>query len=273
VATITGLPAFAHDSFLNRRNLLGRHLDAEIAARDHHRIGFDEDRVQGLDRSRLLELRHDAGAIADDLSGFDDVGGPLHERQRDPVDAECQAEAQVGAVLLGHRRQRQHDPRHVHALAVRQHAAVDDRRLGKVLARLLDLEAKPAIVEQQFGAGLQRGEDLGVRQRRARRIAGLVAVEIEPEARAFDQLHRTVRERADAQLRTLQVEQHTDRAADVDFDRADEIEPLLVLGIGAVAEVQPEHVGAGTHQGLNRGAVAARGSERGDDLGIAGTFH
>src|SRR5213595_676569 len=31
-----------------------------------------------------------------------------------------------------------------------------------------------------------------------------------PKARAFDQLHRTIRERAHAQLRTLQVEQHTE---------------------------------------------------------------
>jgi hypothetical protein len=98
-------------------------------------------------------------------------------------------------------------------------------------------------------------------------------VEIEPERLAFDQLHRAVPEGADAQLRTLEVEEHADRLAEVAFDGADQVEPLLVIGMGAVAEVEPEHVGAGAHQRLDGAAVRARRPEGRDDLGVAGTLH
>ena len=77
-------------------------------------------------------------------------------------------------------------------------------------------------------------------------------------------------EGTDAQLRSLQVEQHADRAADIRLDRADQLQPLLVVGVRAVAEVQAEDISAGAHQRLDGGAVRARGAERGDDLGVAG---
>ena len=60
------------------------------------------------------------------------VFGPLHERQRDPVDAELEPEVEVGAVLRGQRRDRQQHRRHVDALALGQHAAGDDAGLGEI---------------------------------------------------------------------------------------------------------------------------------------------
>ena len=50
VATITGRPsarARADDLLLHARHLLERHLEPEIAARDHHAIGDVEDRRRG----------------------------------------------------------------------------------------------------------------------------------------------------------------------------------------------------------------------------------
>ena len=134
--------AGAHDALLDRRHLLGRHLHAEVAARDHHRVGLGEDRIQALDRRRLLELGDDAGAV------------PARSRLTSAMSsARCtndsatqsmpsvRPKSRSAPVLVGQRRQRQHHAGHVDALAVGQHAAVDDAGLGEVGAALLDLAA------------------------------------------------------------------------------------------------------------------------------------
>ena len=59
VATMTGMPrarALARDFFLDARHALERHLEAEIAARDHHRLAAVEHFVQPRDRFRPFEL-------------------------------------------------------------------------------------------------------------------------------------------------------------------------------------------------------------------------
>jgi hypothetical protein len=98
-------------------------------------------------------------------------------------------------------------------------------------------------------------------------------IEVEAERGARLQADRTGGEGADAQLGPLQVEQHADRPAGLALDTADEFQPFLVLGVGAVAEVQAEDVRAGVEQGADGGEVGARGAERGDDLGVAKAAH
>ncbi|MNT12346.1 hypothetical protein D3C72_1472710 [compost metagenome] len=238
--------------------MLGRHLHAKVAARDHHRIGLGQNRLQAVDRSGLLQLGYDASTTLNDLPDLHDVGGALHERQRDPIDTQRESEVEVGTVLLGQRRQRQHHAWHVHALAVRQHATVDDARVGMVRAARHDFEPQFAVVEQQFDPGLERREDLRVRQRHTGRVTGLVAIEVEAKGHALGEPDRPGGEGADAQLRALQVKQHADRAAKVRFDGADQVEPLLVVGVGAMAEIQAEDVCARAHERLNGRAVGAR---------------
>ena len=61
VATTTGLPArraAARHELLDARHLFERHLDAEIAARHHQRVGEVEDLVEPVHRLRLLDLGH-----------------------------------------------------------------------------------------------------------------------------------------------------------------------------------------------------------------------
>ena len=55
--------------------------------------------------------------------------------------------------------------------------------------------------------------------------------------------------------------------------RAPPCEDRGVVLVGAVAEVQPEHVGAGLGQRLDRLGRAAGGAEGGDDAGAAGADH
>jgi galactarate dehydratase len=111
-----------------------------------------------------------------------------------------------------------------------------------------------------------------MRQIRARRIARLVR-EVEPERGAGRQRNRAVGERSDAQLRALHVGQHADRTPDALLDGADLLQPLAVLLVRAVAEIEPEHVDAGEKQRTDHGLARARRAERRDDLGIAVSAH
>src|SRR5678816_4222 len=69
-----------------------------------------------------------------------------------------------------------------------------------------------------------------------------LAVEIEAESLALFELNRAVREGADAQLRSLKVQQDADRPSALAFHLADDRQATLVILVRSVAEVQPEHV-------------------------------
>ena len=104
VATTTGLPAARPARvicFCTPGHFLQRHLDAEIAARHHQRVGEIQDFVEPVHRLRLLDLGHHHGAAARDLLRLGDVLRPLDERQRHPVDAGVEGGFEIGAVLFG----------------------------------------------------------------------------------------------------------------------------------------------------------------------------
>ena len=61
VATTTGLPTparHARDALLQAGHALERHFHAEVAARDHQRVGNRENFLEARDRLRLLDLGH-----------------------------------------------------------------------------------------------------------------------------------------------------------------------------------------------------------------------
>ena len=125
-----------------------------------------------------------ARAVADQRAGLVDVFGPLHERQRDPVGAELEAVLEVAAVLGGERGERNDLVGDVDALALGELAAHLDAGHRVAVAAALDLEAQLAVVEQELQAGLQHGEDFGMRQADALRGARR-GIEVEPQRRAF----------------------------------------------------------------------------------------
>ena len=71
--------AGGEDALLQRRHGLGRHLDAEIAARHHDAVALLDDLVEMVDGGGLLELGHDGGAAGHQLLQLGDVVGVLHE--------------------------------------------------------------------------------------------------------------------------------------------------------------------------------------------------
>ena len=109
VATITGMPrwraartmVFCTTGTSSGSSSTPRSPRATITA-----VAQVEDRVQVLQRRRLFDLGQHRGAALHQLAQLGHVGGPLHEGQRHPVDADAQREGQVVAVLGGQRRQR-----------------------------------------------------------------------------------------------------------------------------------------------------------------------
>ena len=168
---LAGAAPGARHLLLHARHLFERHLDAEIAARDHQRIGEIDDLVEPVDRLRLLDLGHHRGAAAGDLLGFGDVLRALDEGERDPVDAGGERGFEIGAVLVGQRRERNRRVGQAHALAVGKFAADLDAGDDAPRRHLGGDEPDLAVVEQQRVAGLDGGEDFRMRQVHPRCVA------------------------------------------------------------------------------------------------------
>ncbi len=260
------------DPLLHARHVLGRHFDAEIAARHHQPVGKFDDLAEPIDRRRLFELDHDPGPAGDELASLGDVVGPLHEREGDPIRALFEREGEIGAVLFGHRRQRQDRIRHVDALAVGKRAADATQRLGKTLAAGLGLEPHLAVVEQQLGPGAQRFEYLRMREGRAVLVPG-PSVEVESETLPGAQFDRTRSKGAEPQLRPLQIGQDADRPPGRAFDVPDGFEPRAMFGMSSVTEIEAEDVDSGLEQGADLLQGRARRAESGDNLGAASAPH
>ena len=258
-------------SFCTLRHALERHLEAEIAARHHHRVGGAEDRVDVVDRGRALDLgderRAPVARLGDDRARHAQVLGGLHEAERHEVDALRQAEAQVGDVLRRQRRGRQRHARQVDALLLAERPAADDRRRRGLAVGRLDAQLDAPVVEQQLVARPHRLGQAGEGRRDPPGAADEVAGR-DLQRRAGDEVDRlAVHQSPGADLRPGQILEDGDvpprprgRGADAGDDGA-------VLRVGAVREVQPEDVRAGGDEGVERAFGGAGRAHGGDDLG------
>ena len=214
---------------------------------------------------------------ADQPASLGDVLGPLHEGQRDPVDAQ--------------RRGRRRGPRGPSRSAPRSAArtpgtltplrsdsgAADRRRAvsAKSAPQLLDAQPQLAVVEQQLGAGAaapRRSPDAAAA--RASASPGLSRSRSRRKRRAGFEL-RPGRRRRCRRAASGPAGRAARRSAGrrrVSIARMMSQRALVVL-VRAVAEVEPEHVGAGAEQRLDGLRVGAGGPEGGDDLGVAVAAH
>ena len=134
VATITGRPtarAERDDLFLNSRNLLQRHFETEIAARNHDAVCLGQNRVQMLDCGRPLNLRdnrHGSTGFAHQFLRSNHIVSGLHEAERHEVDAKFETEAQIGRVLVGNAGCGQTHAWSIDSLVLTKQATGHDRR-------------------------------------------------------------------------------------------------------------------------------------------------
>ena len=105
--------------FLNDWDFFRRHLDAQIAASDHHSIGSFEDFFQVVDGLRLLQFCDQGSIVAvadDDLLDHVHVGGRAHEGKRNHIHAVFEAELEILAIFFGHGGNRQRGAGQIDAL-------------------------------------------------------------------------------------------------------------------------------------------------------------
>ena len=203
---------------------------------------------------------------------FHQVFRSLHEGQRDPVDVGFERGGQVGAVLLGQGAGGQDGVGQADALAIGNLATdldLGDRHLAVVLD---DAQPEAAVVDQQAVAGLERVDDLRMRQR----DAGDVAIELltmEGELRADLQEDRTIGEGADAQLGALQVGEDADGAAGLGLDLANGRHVVAQLLVVGVAHVDAEAVRTRLVEPGDHVLVGGGGAQSCKNLDLAVSSH
>ena len=159
-----------NDAFLEHRHLLGRQLDAQVAAGNHYRVGHVQDLVEIVDRLALFELDHQwrgAPDVAHQLVGCPHLRRGAHEGQRDIVDAQLlESERHVRAVLFGDRRRGHRHAWQVDALVLAQRATLFDARPDLAVFGPLHGEAD-APVGQAVGRDdlVERITEVGRRRR------------------------------------------------------------------------------------------------------------
>ncbi len=112
--------AQVHELRLHQRQRVVVDFDAQITARNHHRVGGLDDRVHVAHAALILDFGDDFRArtqAVQKVAQQQDVVALAHERQRHEVDARLDTGAHVALVLLGQRRQVHHHPRQVHVPA------------------------------------------------------------------------------------------------------------------------------------------------------------
>ncbi len=158
--------------------------------------------------------------------------------------------------------------RDVHPLAVGQNPPDQTPGLGVFGAAPFGLQPHFAVIDEQFGAGFEGLEDFGMRQRRAVLVSG-PAVEIQAKARPGREFDRALGKSAEPQFWSLQIGKDPDRAPGIALHLADRLQPGQMVGVGAVTEIEPEHVDPGVKQTPDLFRARTGGAESGDDFRAA----
>ena len=269
---LAGAAAGARDLLLDAGHGFQRHLDAEVAARHHQRVGQLDDLVEPGDRLRLLDLRHQQRAAARDLARLGQIVRPLDEGQRHPVDAGCQHGVEVARSLSV-------SAPTGRSVSGRLTPFLSEILLPATTVQTIDLPSQRtafssqlAVVDQQAMAGLDRLQDFRMRQvtRVSSPGAGLSSsVKVWPAASSS----LAVGELADAQLRPLQVGQNADRPAE--RSSTARMRPTSVrISSWSVWLILMRNTSApASNSLLDHRLVGRGGSERGEDLDFAAASH
>ena len=244
----------ARHLLLHARHFLERHLDAEIAARHHQRVGEVENVVQSRHRLRLFDLGHHRSAAARDLLCFGYVFRPLDEGERDPIDAGIERCFEISEVLRRQRGDRNDGIGQAHAFAACNFAADFHARDNALRFRLGHDQSQLAVVDQERVARLDGGEDFRMRQVDARRLARRW-IGVEDQILAGIDLRPIIPEIAEPQFRSLQIDQDADRPLVIGLDVADRLHELAHLVVARVTHIDAKDVGAGLEQPLDHRAA------------------
>lgn len=194
-----------------------------------------------------------------------DVASVAHEGERDDIRADAQCPAEVFDVLLGQSGDGDGDAGEVEALVVGDHAAFDDGGADPGAVHRGHFQGDLAVVDED---ALTDGDVSG-----EARVGGTAHVAValglldgDGELVSAFKQYGTFAEASQADLRTLKVGQDADAAARLVGRFANALIALLVLGVGAVAEVEAGDVHSGLDQCLDLVVRVGGGPKSADDL-------
>jgi hypothetical protein len=134
------------------------------------------------------------------------------------------------------------------------------------------LEPYPTVIEEEFGPGSKRLEDLGVRERRTVFIARL-ATKIEMEACAGGEFDTTLGESSKPEFWSLQVGKDADRPACHALNPPDRFKSGAMIFSRAMAEIEPEYVDASLEECGDPFRGGTCWAQRRNDLGATPAPH
>ena len=257
---------------MDRGHGLHRQFNAQITARHHDTVRRGKDFLKGLYGGGLFDLRQQCGPAFRQVARFIHVGRALHERQRQPIDAQLTYELKIAAVFFGQRSQGQYHIRHVHALAVRNRTAGHNRALCEIGPAIINRKPQFAVVHQQRGTRAKGLKNLGVGQLNTGRIAGCIA-QIKSKRRTGLDLGAIACKHTAPQLWPLQIRKDRDGPAGITLQISDHRVARPDLRMITMAHVQAEHIRARLKQRLNRLIVVGCGPQSSHDFHIPMPAH
>ncbi len=267
-----GLAGSAGDLLLPARHLFDRQFDAEVATRDHDAVGELQNLVELGESGRLFDLGHHAGTPTHELAGLGDIIGPLNEGQGDPIHTDAGGKLEIAAILRGQGGHADDGVGKIEALARGEYAAIDNLGHDGRLRLLQHAHSDTAVVEQQTVAGLYGFEDLAMGKIDTALITGLGIVVEDENVTGID-ANFLVAERADTQLRALQIDENADRPFLTGLDGTNDVAVLFEQIMRGMAHVDAKHVRAGNEQIFDLLKSGGGGSERSNDLNAAVSPH
>jgi hypothetical protein len=203
-------------------------------------------------------LRHDPV----DVVG---VGAAADEGEGNHVRPDAQCPAQVCDVFVGERGDADGDTGEIESLMVGDQAAFDDHAVDTGSFDIGHLQRHSAVVDQDPFAAADIGGKTLVRGT----AHGAVALDVvrgdHERVTAFKE-DGALREGVEADLGALQVDEDADAASGLVGGLADAAVALLVLRVGAMAEIESGHIHAGLDQCLDLVVGVGGGSEGTDDF-------
>ena len=253
---------------MDERDPSGRDLDAEIAARDHHRVRRAHDAREVVERDRRLDLRDQLrteSALGQSGAHRFDVFGPAYEREPDEVGLDRDRHLERSRVRVREGLDMRLGPGHVHALARAQAAAAYDLAQHVAVDDAGDAQHDRAVGKVDLVAGGDPSSELRERGRDAVHVADDGRGREHDLAAGFE-LDLVVGHRARAHLRAGKVDEHADRATEGRRRLPREPRVLRVDGGIAVRGVEAYDVGARGEQCTHRFRLRRGGADGRDDL-------
>ncbi len=260
---------------LHTRDLLQRHLETQIAPRDHQAIGNLQNVIQVVDRRRALDLGDDRGHTpgpAHHGLPAPHVVGVLYEAECDQIDTQFEPEAQIVFILFGDRRRRERNARRIDAFALPQRATVHDQSHELVHSVLDHAQLDPAIIEQKTIANLRGSNQGAVGRVHAARTTRLIARGDSQRISCFQNQSLAPFERPGSDLRPAEILHDRHVAPQISGSIANRRVGGSVGLVGAVGKVEPEHVRAGRQQLAQHGGRTTCRSDGCDDLCTSHSF-